>query len=196
MPGSAQRSGRTIIDGVTDIWDEFDASSDDEIDEPAAHPPWRRRAITVIGAIVAVAMLAVPVWNLIDGATPEVSDSGLELCGFDYCVVQDAVRDAGLGLVMSRMANTYLEGSEVQALADDLMAYLGVDGVTTEIVDRLDRRIAGKYDPSERLILLERPVRAWIVVHEVAHTVSLGHGEDFQETIIDLAAWIDARSAS
>lgn len=180
----------TIIGGVTDIWD-GDEWPEDEVDEPPAHPPWRRRTITIVGVIVAVAMLAGPVWNIIDRATPEFSDSGLELCGFDYCVVQDAVRDAGHALTMGRLANTFLEQAEAQAMADALVAYLGVDDVTVEVVDRLDRRIAGQYDPSSRHILLERPARAWIVVHEVAHTVALGHGDDFQETIIELAAWVE-----
>ncbi|MEX1006020.1 MAG: hypothetical protein WD990_06950 [Acidimicrobiia bacterium] len=176
---------------MTELW-EGDEWPDEEVDdEPPSHPPWRRRAIMVVGLVVAVAMLAGPVWNIIDRATPQVSDSGLELCGFDYCIVQDAVRDAGYDLTMSRLANTFLEESEAQLLADDLVAYLGVDDVTVEVVDRIDRRIAGQYDPSSREILLERPARAWIVVHEVVHTVALGHGEDFQETIIDLAAWIE-----
>lgn len=187
---AAQFCVRTIIEGVTDIWD-GDEWPEDEVDEPPAHPPWRRRTITIVGVIVAVAMLAGPVWNIIDRATPEFSDSGLELCGFDYCVVQDAVRDAGHALTMGRLANTFLEQAEAQAMADALVAYLGVDDVTVEVVDRLDRRIAGQYDPSSRQILLERPARAWIVVHEVAHTVALGHGDDFEETIIELAAWVE-----
>lgn len=180
---------------MTDTWDgdEWleDEWLDDEPEEPPAHPPWRRRTLMIIGIVVAVAMLAGPVWNIVDRATPQVSDTGLELCGFDYCVVQDAVRDAGLDLTMSRLANTFLEESEAQAMADDLVAYLGVDDVTVEVVDRIDRRIAGQYDPASRAILLERPARAWVVVHEVAHTVALGHGEDFQETMIDLATWIE-----
>lgn len=172
------------------MWD-GDEWSGDEMEEPSAHPPWRRRTIMIIGGVVAVAMLAGPVWNIIDRAAPQVSESGLELCGFDYCIVQDAVRDAGLDLTMSRLANTFLDDAEAQSLADDLVAYLGVDEVTVDVVDRIDRRIAGQYDPSSRQILLERPARAWIVVHEVAHTVALGHGDDFQETMIDLAAWME-----
>lgn len=176
------------------MW-EGDEWSDEEFEEPLSHPPWRRRTITIIGIVVALAMLAGPVWNIIDRATPQVSDSGLELCGFDYCLVQDAVRNAGLDLTMSRLANTFLEESEAQALADDLVAYLGVDDVAVDVVDRIDRRIAGQYDPSSRQILVERPARAWIIVHEVAHTVALGHGEDFQETMIDLAGWIAGATA-
>ena len=188
---SAQFCKGAIIGDVTDSWTD-EESFEDEVEEPPAHPPWRRRTIMIIGAVVAVAMLAGPVWNIFDRATPEVSDSGLELCGFDYCVVQDSVRQAGHDLTMSRLTNTFLEEAEAQAMADDLVAYLGVDGVTVEVVDRIDRRIAGQYDPSSRHILLERPARAWIVVHEVAHTVALGHGDDFQQAIIDLAAWVEA----
>jgi hypothetical protein len=187
---SAQRRVQTIIGGVTDIWDGEEWLDDEVEEEPPAHPPWRRRTVMIIGIVVAVAMLAGPVWDIFDRATPQFSDSGLELCGFDYCVVQDAVRDAGHDLTMSRLANTFLDQAAAQSLADDLVAYLGVEEVTVEVVDRLDGRIAGQYDPASRRILLERPARAWIVVHEVAHTVALGHGEQFQETMIELADWM------
>lgn len=175
---------------MEDLWDDgewLDDEFDDGYEEPPAPPLWRRRMITVVGVLVAVAMLAVPVWNVIDGANPPVSDSGLELCGFDYCIVQDAVRAAGQDLTMSRLANSFLDEEEARALADSLVAYLGVAPVTVEVVDRIDRRIAGQYNPSTRHILLERPARAWIVLHEVAHTIATGHGEDFQETLVDLA---------
>ena len=188
--GVAQRCGRTIIGSVTDLWDDgewLDVEVDDQYEEPPAPPPWRRRVITAVGVLVAVAMLAGPVWNVIDGATPQVSDSGLELCGFDYCIVQDAVREAGQDLTMSRLANSFLDEEGASALADSLVAYLGVAPVTVEVVDRIDRRIAGQYNPATRHILLERPARAWIVLHEVAHTVATGHGADFQATLVDLA---------
>ena len=164
---------------------EDSAWGDPEPVEP--HPRWRRRLITAVGVLVAVAMLAGPVWNIVDRASPPVSDSGLELCGFDYCIVQDAVRDAGLGVTMSRLANTYLAEEEARAFAEALIEYLGVDPVTVEVVDHLERRIAGQYDTADRHITLERPTRAWIVLHEVAHAADSGHGEDFQETVIELA---------
>lgn len=150
--------------------------------------------ITAIGVLVAAAMLAGPVWNTFDRASPPVSDTGLELCGFDYCIVQDAVREAGLGVTMSRLANTYVGDEEVAAFADELLDYLGERSVTVEIVDDLDGRIAGQYRSADRVVLLERPVRAWIVLHEVAHVGASGHGEIFQEAIIDLARHVEASS--
>lgn len=194
MVWSTQRHHPTIIGAVTDLWDD-DEWLDEEYEEPPTQPRWRRRAIMVVGVIVALTMLAGPVWNIIDRATPQVSDSGLELCGFDYCIVQESVRAAGLDLTMSRLANTFLDEADSQAFADALVSYLGEEPVTVEVVDRIDRRIAGQYDPATRHILLERPARAWIVVHEVAHTVASGHGEDFQEVMIELASWIRSTSS-
>lgn len=167
---------------------------DSEPDPPSPPPRWRRRVITAIGVLVAAAMLAGPVWNTFDRANPPLSDSGLELCGFDYCVVQDAVREAGLGVTMSRLANSYVDEADARGLATDLLGYLGEEAVSVEVVDDLDGRIAGQYRGTERLILLERPVRAWIVLHEVAHVVAAGHGEVFQEVIIDLARHVETTS--
>ncbi|HSJ28761.1 MAG TPA: hypothetical protein VLB67_11150 [Acidimicrobiia bacterium] len=171
---------------MTEIPDDdwFDAPEDEE---PPAHPPWRRRTMLVVGILVAASMLAFPLWNVIRGANPPVSDSGLELCGFDYCVVQDAMRQVGLDLTMSRLTNVLLDEEDARALADALVDHLGVEPVTLEVVDRIEGRISGQYDPSTRHILVERPARAWIVLHEVAHTLASGHAEDFQAVLIDLA---------
>lgn len=174
-------------------WDEVEWDDDDFEDDPPSPPSaWRRRTFLVVGLVVAAAMLAGPIWNIVEGATPQVSDSGLELCGFDYCVVQDAVRAAGHDLTMSRLSTTLLDESDAQALADELIAFLGGEPVTVEVVDRIDRRISGQYHPASRRILLERPARAWIVLHEVAHTEALGHGDDFLATTIDLARWLES----
>ncbi len=188
------------IIGVMDEWDQQTLDDgfseeleilDGEHEEPPVHPPWRKALIATIGILVAAAMLAVPVWNVVDGLTPQLSDSGLEICGFDYCVVQDAVREAGHGLTMSRLTNTLLDRDAAQDLADLLVDHLQVAPVTVEVVDRIDRRIAGQYDTATRHILVERPARAWIVLHEVAHTVASGHGAEFQATVVALAAWLD-----
>lgn len=189
-----------IIKTVTDSEFEFEApwSEEDlwdvEPDPPPPPPRWRRRVITAVGVLVAAAMLAGPVWNIFDRANPPLSDSGLELCGFDYCIVQDAVREAGFSVTMSRLANTYVDEEDARGFASELLAYLGEESVTVEVVDQLDGRIAGQYQGADRLILLERPVRAWIVLHEVAHVVASGHGEIFQESIIDLARYVEEAS--
>ncbi|MDX1447767.1 MAG: hypothetical protein R3246_01785 [Acidimicrobiia bacterium] len=175
-------------------WEE-DEWWDDPADPEAPPSPWRRRVVTAIGVIVAAAMLAGPVWNIFDRATPPVSDTGLELCGFDYCVVQDTVTAAGFGVTMSRLANTFVAEEEAVAFAATLVDYLGEEPVEVQVVDDLDGRIAGQYRGSERLILLERPVRMWIVLHEVAHVVAAGHGETFMDVVIELAAWVEESGA-
>jgi len=70
------------------------------------------------------------------------------------------------------------------------VTYLRASPVAFVVVDRLEARRKGKYDPSTRTIFVERPTQAWIVLHEVAHTVSSGHGEDFQEVVIELIRWL------
>jgi hypothetical protein len=159
-----------------------------EDDEPAVHPPWRRRVMLVAGLLALAGMLAFPLWNLIGGLSPPVTDEGLEICGWDYCIIQDAVREAGHDLTMSRLTHTLLDREQAQAFADELVAVLGVDPVSVEVVDRIEGRIAGQYHPTSRVIRLQRPARAWIVLHEVAHTVAGGHGPEFQAVVIDLAA--------
>jgi hypothetical protein len=159
-------------------------------DEPAPRR-WRRPLLMAIAIVTAVAVAAVPLWNLLR-PTP-VSDTGLELCRFDYCVVQEQIAAMGLLAVMNRLSNSFLEEQEAAALADDLISYLGLPRVDLVVVERLEGQLGGVYQPSTRTILVRRPVRAWIVLHEVAHTVSLGHGEDFIETLADLARWVDGR---
>ena len=156
----------------------------------STHPPWRRTVLIVVAVVTAVAMAMVPLYNLIDGGEPAVADNGLEVCGFDYCIVQDAVREAGLDLEMARLANTYLSDEQAAQLAALLTEYLGEPPVGFEVVDRLDRRIEGQYDPAARVIYVERPARAWIVLHEVAHTARGGHDAEFQQVVIELTRWL------
>src|SRR5688572_26768078 len=93
---AAEGGDPAIIGAVTEPWDDAEWLEDEFDDDPAPPPPvWRRRLLMAVGLLVAAAMLTGPIWNIVEGATPEVSDGGLELCGFDYCVVQDAVRAAG-----------------------------------------------------------------------------------------------------
>ncbi|MGI9609220.1 MAG: hypothetical protein ACR2NL_02895 [Acidimicrobiia bacterium] len=171
--------------------DDADFEAESERIEPS---PLRRWVLSAVAALVAAALALVPIYNLIGGADPEVADNGLEVCGFDYCVVQEAVRAAGLDFAMVRLANTYLDDSQAEALAGALLSELGEREVSFEVVDSLERRIAGQYSPETRTIVVERPVRAWIVVHEVAHVVSSGHGPGFQATLIDLTRLLEAET--
>ena len=167
--------------------DEWTDRGVEDVDDEAFETPFRRRRIAiVVAALVALAMAAVPLWNVIDRGAPPVADSGLEICGWDYCRVQDRIRGIGLGEEMSALAHTFLTDGEAEAYAHDLVEWLGQDPVRVRIVDRLDGRIAGQFSSSTRTIRLERPVRAWIVVHEVAHTVAGGHAESFVEALRSL----------
>lgn len=161
---------------------------EDEI-EPAP-PTWRRPVLIAVAAITAVAMIIVPMYNVFFAAS--VADNGLEVCGFDYCVVQEGVREAGLDLTMSRLSNTFLDEAEARALAHELTDYLGIERVGLVVVDELDGRLGGVYDRSERSVLIERPARAWTVLHEVGHAVETGHGREFQQVVIDLASYMES----
>lgn len=171
-------------------FDEFDLEAFDETEEdsdPIA-PPWRRPLLIGIAALTAAAMLLIPMYNVLRGQ--QVADNGLEVCGFDYCIVQDAMIAAGLNEEMSRLANTFLDDDEAEILASALLERIGERDVSFQIVGRLDGEIKGQFDPDTRTILVERPVRAWIVVHEVAHAEAPGHEEGFREALIELTEWI------
>lgn len=165
---------------------------DDEGYEPPVAPVWRRRALIGVAALVAASMLGVPVWNLIDRPEVPRTAAGLEICGFDYCDVQEAVIAAGLNRTMGRLSATLLTVDEARAFADDLVEFLGEEAVAVDMVERLSGRASGRYDSTDRRILLERPLRAWVVLHEVAHVRESGHGPGFQRAVIDLALWADS----
>lgn len=172
-----------------DFFDEWD---DDQDDFEAAPPPprWRRPAVVALAILVASSLAILPLQSLFDGTTPAVSDSGLEICGHDYCIVREAVVEAGLDLEMSRLANTFLDDDAAVALAKELSDYLGIDPVAVSVEDELGGRLGGVYDPSTRSILIERPANAWVVAHEVAHAVARGHGDEFQLVLVDLARYL------
>ncbi len=170
-----------VLDGDQLPEDWFEADLEDEEIPPP--PAWRRWLIGGVAALVVLAMAGTQLWNVIDRGAPPIADNGLEVCGFDYCDVQDAVRAAGLGLEMARLAQTYIDEQTARNLTDRLVAQLGQHPVEVQIVDRLDGLTAGQYSPSTRTIRLERPIRAWIVVHEAAHTASSGHGDDFIDAL-------------
>jgi hypothetical protein len=171
------------------LFEEWDLTEEDF--EPLAPPPWRKPLLIVIAALTAIAMAAVPIYNVVTARS--VAENGLEVCGFDYCVVQEAAQDAGVDLTMSRLANTYLDDEEARELADRLAEYLDIPPVGLEVVDDLDGRLGGVYDPATRSISIERPARAWTVLHEVAHAIETGHGEDFQDLVIELSRWLESQ---
>lgn len=159
--------------------------------EPIEPARWRRNVLVAIAAVTALAIAAVPIYNLIQARDRPIADNGLEVCGFDYCVIQDIVVAAGLGDTMSRLAVTFLNDTDAEDFAVDLQAHLGSPPSGFEMVDRLAGDISGEYSPDTDTIRVERPARAWIILHEVAHVGTNGHGADFRETLIDLAIWMD-----
>lgn len=158
-------------------------------DDPPVRDPRRRGLIAGVAALIAAAMLAVPVWQVVDRFTPEFADNGLEICRFDYCVVQTAVIDAGLGPVMTEMSGTFLDIEQAQAFADLLLTELGGLPVTVVEVDRIEGRVAGRFITATRTAEVERPMSQWTVLHELVHSREPGHGEDFREEMIELVAW-------
>lgn len=164
---------------------DWDDEEDPEDDEPP--PAWRRPLIVGVAIVTVIALAMIPIYNVVFARS--VSDSGLEVCGFDYCIVQEAVRAAGLDLTMSALANTYMDEEEARAFADELTGYLGIEPVELAVVTDLAGRLGGVYEPSTRSISIERPARAWTVLHEVAHAVQTGHGEAFQGIVVELAGW-------
>jgi hypothetical protein len=169
------------------LFEEWDLSEEDF--EPLPPPPWRKPLLIAVAALTAIAMAVVPLYNVF--SAPSVADNGLEICGFDYCVVQEAMRDHGVDLIMSSLANTYLDDDSARGLANEAADFLDIAPVGLRVVDDLERRLGGLYDPETRSILIERPARAWTVLHEVAHAVESGHGEGYLEVLADLARWAD-----
>jgi len=163
-----------------------DWATSDEEPEDDLTTRWRRPVIVVV-AVVVILSLALPVvYNLVDRGSPPVADNGLDICGFDYCVVQEAVVLSGLDLEMSRLANTILTDDGVTELANRMTDYLEIPTVPVSVVDELGGRLGGVFDPDSRSILIARPATAWTVIHEVAHAVATGHGADFQNVLMEL----------
>lgn len=163
-------------------FDEWDDPDEEGLDSVVR---WRRPLLIAVAAITAVALAIVPLYNVLFSRT--VADNGLEVCGFDYCIVQDAVREAGGDVTMSRLSNVFLTEDEARALANELTAHLGIERVGLQVVERLDGRLGGFYDPATRTVSIESPARAWTVLHEVAHAVEDGHDARFQQVVIELA---------
>lgn len=169
------------------LFEGWDPEDDDP--QPSSPPAWRRSLLIAVALVTAIAIAIVPIYNVFFART--VAENGLEVCGFDYCIVQEAVRDAGLDLTMSRLANTFLDENQARSLANDLTRHLGIEPVGLQVVEVLDGRLGGVYDPVARSISIESPARAWTVLHEVAHSVESGHGDDFHDVLIDLATYME-----
>ena len=174
-------------DSQDELFEEWDLGDEDL--EPLPPPPWRKPILIAVAAVTALAMAIVPLYNVIFARS--VAENGLEICGFDYCVVQEAMRESGVDLIMSGLANTFLDDEGARTLADAAAEYLDIAPVALQVVDDLDGRLGGVYDPETRSIRIERPARAWTVLHEVAHAVESGHGRSYQEALADLARWAD-----
>lgn len=152
-------------------------------------PAWRRPVLIAVAAVTAVALAVVPIVGYFQ--PPPVADNGLEICGFDYCVVQDAVAAAGYDDTMVRLSRTFVSEEDAVALARRLTDFLDESPVEVVVVERLDGRLGGVYDAAERTVYIESPVSVWTLIHEVAHAAASGHGEAFQRVIVELAALFD-----
>jgi hypothetical protein len=160
----------------------------DELDEDDVIEPrvWRRWLLGIVAGLLVILLVAGPVSNLLERAQPQIAENGLELCAFDYCVVQSAVRSAGYGPTMARLVATELDSAEAQVLADSLVTVIGQRAVTIEVVASLPESLAGRYGIDSRVIQVVEPIRAWVVVHEVSHTNAGGHGSAFIDTLLRL----------
>lgn len=193
----ALASQSTMMGVVTfDEVDEWD-DSDTEIEDFEPFLPRRRRLgwrSRLVALTAALSMLAIPLYNVIDGASPQVADNGLEVCRFDYCIIEQRVRDEGLGNAMARMAASVVPDSEVQSFVDAMVRVVGGPDISASVVDELPGDLGGRYSPATRTIEIDRPATVWLIAHEVAHSVSTGHGDDFQRTLIELGAFFDGNS--
>lgn len=166
--------------------DDWDPIREDSVSSRTLPTSWR-----VIGILAAVSMLAIPLFNMIDARSPQVADNGLEVCSFDYCVVERYVVDADMGRTMAEMSSLIVPDADVQSFVDAMIDVVGGPSVTAQVVDELPGDLGGRYSPAERLIQIDRPATVWVIAHEVAHTVSQGHDEEFQETLVELARFFE-----
>lgn len=172
-------------------WDveDWDALAEDPIAARRIPKSWR-----VVGALAALSMFAIPLFNVLDARTPQIADNGLEVCRFDYCIVEQHVLDAGLGLVMAEMSALIVADADVQSYVDSMIDFVGGPDVQAEVVDDLPGDLGGQYSPATRLIQIDRPATVWVIAHEVAHTVSPGHDADFRDTLLELGRFFEANT--
>jgi len=148
--------------------------------------------IRVVTIVALLGMLMLPFYSLIDTVNRPRAENGLEICDFDYCVVQEAVREAGLGTEITRLANIVLSDDEAARLVQVISAHLGVPPVRFDVVDDLGGRTAGLYEPATRTIRVERPICAWTIAHETAHTLAPAHASAFTLVLVEIVTWLEA----
>jgi len=164
----------------------------EEEETPPQHP-WRRWVIAGVALALVTVLFAGPIWGAVQRSQPRFAANGLQVCGLDYCVVQESVIAAGYGATMTQLAGIRLDAGEAQAFADDLTGALGEREVTVELVGPLPGDLAGRYDARRRLIEVEEPITAWTIVHEVAHVAASGHDAGFQQALLDLVIVVATR---
>lgn len=171
------------IDWHADDWHggDWESIPDEPISRRNLPTSWR-----VIGIVAALSLLVIPVLNLIN-AGPQFADNGLEIYRFDYCVVEQHVAEVGLLATMTVMSSIIVPDDEVQAYVDEMIAIVEGPSVRVDVVDELPGDLGGRYFPDDRLIQLDRPVRLWVIAHEVAHAVAPGHDDEFVDTLVELA---------
>ncbi|MGC2241791.1 MAG: hypothetical protein WA726_13240, partial [Acidimicrobiia bacterium] len=93
---------------------------------------------------------------------------------------------------MTRLASIVLSDDDSARLVQVIVAHLDVPPVRFEAVDDLGGRTAGLYEPATRTIRVERPIRAWTIAHEAAHTLASAHGTAFTRALIEIVTWLEA----
>lgn len=172
--------------------------------------PWLAAAVVLIvlaigvirGDAPATVIVAEGTVTPVEGMNPEApSDSlpyerpdptageNLEVCEWDYCLVHREVgdpEDSGFVYV--------IDLREARLIADAVTTQWNVGPVSVS-VESLPGDVAGLYDPNRAAIVLEEPIIAWTVLHELAHHLvferygadALSHGPEFLETLERLA---------
>lgn len=180
---------------VSDATDEHDFFVDPFEEEQGAEDELTRRHLgwgwRTAGIVTALAMLVLPLWNVVQATSPQVADNGLEVCSYDYCIVEEKVREAGYGEVMIRQSGEIIPDREVQSYVDAFTDVVGGPALTVEVVDDLPGQLGGRYTPVDRHIQIDRPATVWIIAHEVAHSVGSGHDDDFMGALLELAEHLE-----
>ena len=184
---------------VSDQTDEQDFFVDPFEEEEGVDDQVTRRRLgwgwRVAGIVTALAMLVLPLWNVVQATSPQVADNGLEVCAFDYCIVEEQVREAGYAEVMIRQSGEIVPDREVQSYVDAFTDVVGGPPLTAEVVDDLPGELGGRYTPADRHIQIDRPATVWIIAHEVAHSVGSGHDDDFIQALLELAAHLEVTAS-